>query len=340
MGEAALRLVHPSASLWRYPNYIALAARPDPNQPAQLLQYSSTLGFEPRPLASGILMHQPISYSADGLRNQNAGLKLVDRPPLLTVGDSYTEGFAVTDDETWPAHLERMLRRRVLNAGVRGYGLDQMVLRAEELSAKFDPDTIILAFIPHDILRSTLSVLEGAHKPYFVPKGDDVELRNVPVPTTPVSGPYTWPRRVLGYSFLLDFTMRRLGQQELWYGRNRSTGVDGVTVSCGLVRRLARNRGRSNVLVVLFPQYDEWTDPQAAKAYRQATSGVLNCAKAAGLPTLDTHDAFVQASASGNPDALYVEWHFNSKGNALAAKLIANALGPLGLPSGNNSDHR
>lgn len=325
-----MRLFHPSASLWHYPNYIALAARPDPDQPAQLLRYSSTLGFEPRPLASGILMHQPISYSADGLRNQNAGLRLADGRPLLAVGASFTEGFAVKDDESWPAYIERILGRRVLNAGVRAYGLDQTVLRTEALSVKFDSDTIILGFTAHDILRSMLSILEGAHKPYFVPvegpKGDDVELRNVPVPTTPVTAPYAWPRRLLGYSYLLDFTMRRLGQQELWYGQNRSTGVDGVTVSCGLVRRLAKSRGRANVLVVLFPLYEEWIDPPMAKAYRQATSEILNCAQAAGLRTLDTHDAFAQAGASTNPDALYVDWHFNPQSNALAAKLIADAL--------------
>ena len=58
--------------------------------------------------------------------------------------------------------------------------------------------------------------------------------------------------------------------------------------ACGLVKRLARNRGRANVLVVAFPQYDEWTNPQVAKAYREATSGVLKCAQAAGLRTLDT----------------------------------------------------
>lgn len=44
-----------------------------------------------------------------------------------------TGGTAVGNDETWPADLERLTGRRVLYAGVRGYGLDQIVVRAERM---------------------------------------------------------------------------------------------------------------------------------------------------------------------------------------------------------------
>ena len=97
------------------------------------------------------------------------------------------EGWAVGDDETWPAHLERDTGWRVLNAGVRGYGLDQMVLRAERLAPRFKPRVIVLAFIPDDIYRVGLSIRQAYHKPYFVPAGETIELRGVPVPRTPVS---------------------------------------------------------------------------------------------------------------------------------------------------------
>src|SRR5262245_37601591 len=52
---------------------------------------------------------------------------------ILTVGDSFVFGDQVSDDETWPALLERRLNRRVVNGGVSGYGPGQAVLRAEQL---------------------------------------------------------------------------------------------------------------------------------------------------------------------------------------------------------------
>ena len=328
LGEVGIRIVHPSASLWRYPNYIALATRPDPDQPTEVLRYDPLLGWAPQPGASGILMHQPISYSADGLRNQNRGLDLAVGRPLLVVGDSYTEGFGVKGDESWPAHLERTPRRRVLNGAVRGYGLDQMILRAEVLAEAFKPDAIVVGFIALDIGRSAVSIFESAHKPYFVAVGDRLDLMNVPVPTTPVTAPQAWPRRILGHSYLLDFIMRRLGATHLWYGADVSTGQDPEVIACGLMDRLAAlvRKHSARGLVVSFPQYNAWTNPTIGVDDRKRTSVVLTCARSRGLETLDTYDAFAKAGAGNNLDSLYVEWHFNDRGNALAAGLIADVL--------------
>ena len=51
--------------------------------------------------------------------------------PILAVGDSYTYGEEVGENDSWPAQLQRIKNQRVLNAGVSGYGFDQSVLRAE-----------------------------------------------------------------------------------------------------------------------------------------------------------------------------------------------------------------
>jgi hypothetical protein len=325
-GEIAIRLVHPSASLWRFPNYIELADRPDPNEPTDLLRYDSVLGWAPEPGSSGILMHQPASFSADGLRNQNEGLETGGGPSVLAVGDSFTVGFAVKDDESWPAQLERTLGRRVLNGGVHGYGLDQAVLRAHRLAEKFQPGVVVLAFIADDIDRAGLSVKFSTRKPFFAVTDDGLELRNVPVPETPIPGPRAWPRRILGYSYLLDFTMRRLGADDLWYGDEESTGQDVDTIACRLMGRFADTVRRHSArgLVVVFPQDNDWQAARTRDADRRRTSTVLACAGRQGLQTLDTYPAFAAATAS--PRSLYVDWHLNESGNALAARLIARAL--------------
>ena len=71
--------------------------------------------------------------------------------------------------------------RRVLNAGVRGYGLDQIVLRAERIVPEIKPSTVVLAFIADDILRTALAVRDAKGKPYFVPEGEGLALRGGPV---------------------------------------------------------------------------------------------------------------------------------------------------------------
>jgi hypothetical protein len=61
------------------------------------------LGWDLQPGASGLLAGKPISISADGMRNHTPGVRTGSGPTILALGDSYTEGFAVADDETWPA---------------------------------------------------------------------------------------------------------------------------------------------------------------------------------------------------------------------------------------------
>ncbi|NBX93928.1 MAG: hypothetical protein EBQ85_11920 [Proteobacteria bacterium] len=49
------------------------------------------------------------------------------------MGDSFTFGAEVNDNETWPSHLQNFSKTTVLNGGVVGFGLDQTYLLFEEL---------------------------------------------------------------------------------------------------------------------------------------------------------------------------------------------------------------
>jgi hypothetical protein len=329
LGEIATRLGDPEASLWRYPNYIWLATEVDAEAPLQL-RYDSGLGYEPRPGVSGTLKGETLSYSADGFRNQNLDRPAATGPLILALGDSYTEGYAVGDDETWPAHLERDTGWRVLNAGVRSYGLDQIVLRAERAAPRIKPRTLVLAFIESDIARTALSARESRYKPYFVPtgQGQALELRNMPVPTGRASAPFDSVRAIVGYSHLLDYVMRRLGRVRLWYGDGIGTGMDADVISCRLMDRFAElvRREGAKALVVAFHQADGWANPSLGVVQRKRSSAVLGCAAKAGLATLDTYAGFDAAGVGRDVDAFFIDGHFNDRGNALAARLIAAAL--------------
>src|SRR5262249_40680589 len=77
----------------------------------------------------------------------------VPNNPILAVGDSFVFGDQVSDDETWPALLERRLNRSVINGGVSAYGSLQAVLRAEQLLKQQQYSLIILSILINEDLR-------------------------------------------------------------------------------------------------------------------------------------------------------------------------------------------
>lgn len=331
-GEIWGRLRSPSASLWSYPNYIWLETHPTPEARGQLV-YDEMLGYRPRAGFSGTLLGHRFSVGADGLRAHNVAEPRTGTPSILALGDSYTEGYAVADDETWPAHLERDTGRRVMNGGVRSYGIDQMILRGEGLVPELKPGTVILAFNATDIIRTAYSEWDSHPKPYFVPAREGLELRGIPVARERPKELLDPVRRVLGYSYLLDTIMVRLRAHELWYGGLARTGQDETLVSCRLMQRFADlvRRERVKGLVVAFERYEDWVDRDGATLQHSHIAAVLDCAGKAGLPTLNTYDAFVAAGVPKNLDAFYDVWHFNDRTSALAARLIGERLKADGL---------
>jgi len=88
-----------------------------------------------------------VSIGSLGLRGGDPS-KPRDRPWILAVGDSFTFGTGVDDDETWEAVLAATLATRdrpveVLNAGVPGYGFDQGFGAARKWSALLAPDLVL-----------------------------------------------------------------------------------------------------------------------------------------------------------------------------------------------------
>ena len=78
--------------------------------------------------------------------------------------------------------------------------------------------------------------------------------------------------------------------------------------------------------MLVVAEYDPvvWDDPAFAAKQRAMTGALLGCAQKQGLATLDSYDAM---AATARPRQLYVLWHMNEAGNALIARLVAQALG-------------
>ncbi|MBX3501648.1 MAG: hypothetical protein KF889_19580 [Alphaproteobacteria bacterium] len=331
--EIGVRLLSGGDRLWEFRNYVAdqeqwygrwRTMRPDP-----LLGYIPRDGYAGTD--HGYSVH--MTFGADGLRLHHQGRPpSTMQPPILVVGDSYAMGAEVADDESWAAYLEEALDRRVLTGGVPGYGIDQAVLRAETLIGKYRPDVLLVGLIADDVERARMRILWGLQKPYFEIEDGRLVLRNVPL-AEPVLDPRLDPlRRVLGYSYLMDVAMRRLGHVAYWR-RGQPSHVEpahdyGGKVACLLMDRLAALRDRHRVKVALVAQYS----PQAweAEHFRRNEVAVVQaiaaCARARGIDTIDTYNAVAAAVRARGIAGSYTGIHMNPAGNRLTADLILDWL--------------
>ncbi len=293
------------------------------------------LGFVGRPgYRSG---DGALTYDAHGLRPTPApeGVALAE-PPVLVVGDSFAHGDEVRDGESWPAKLQALIGRRVINAAMSGYGIDQMVLRAEILAREAKPAAIILSFIADDVRRAEMKRVWGAEKPYFEEVDGRLVERNVPVPPSPdPSSTLDLWQRLFGWSVLLDTVLRPWGWQYEWaidHVRVHPRG-SGERLACPLFKRLAT----IGVPVLVVVEYDpyHWQDDGWRAVTRKTDDAVLACARAAGLATLDLFEAIDEGVRRQGLWTIYRRAHPSPVGTELAAKRIAVELAARRIPVAN-----
>ncbi len=148
----------------------------------------------------------PITTNSRGCRSTTEYVYQPEKFTILAVGDSFTFGAEVGDDDVWPVRLERLdPHYHVINLGVSGYGIDQMYLAIKETVADYRPQLVILAFIEEDFNRSMMS-FRDYRKPRFVLEDDgSLALTNTPIGNERQT--YAWLRGQYG---------RVCGKWRLW----------------------------------------------------------------------------------------------------------------------------
>jgi lysophospholipase L1-like esterase len=257
----------------------------------------------------------------------------VEEPPIVVVGDSFTYGNDVGDDETWPAYLQTMLNWRTINGGVNGYGLDQIVLRAAALASEFRPRMVVASFIGDDVRRAEFRRIWNIEKPYFEIDGDRLVLHKPPAPEA--TRTLTVWEAALGWSLIAERLWPALdGVDDEPFGHRVRALLRGAgeRLACPLVTRLAA----IGAPVLLVAQYDPraWSgNPAAAAEQRRIADHVLACGRRAGLATLDLFDVVDAAVKAGGVNTMFGAntAHHNAAGNRLIARAIAEALRSAGL---------
>lgn len=92
----------------------------------------------------------PFVYTAELCRGESIPPLPEDASRVVAIGDSFTEGQGVREEDTYAARLDRALRgTQVLNCGRRGYDFPQL----HELFTRnlaLDPDVVVYAMILND----------------------------------------------------------------------------------------------------------------------------------------------------------------------------------------------
>jgi hypothetical protein len=287
------------------------------------VDWDAELGWVPKQNPIPRKWVTPATILKDGTRSNGGGAVRDANDPILALGDSLTFGLAMSDWETWPAQLENLSGRRVINGGVSGYGIDQAFLRARRLLSRYPISTVIFSFIPDDIRRCRTSVGWYAAKPYFDFKDGRLTIENVPVApparhTLTESGLLS----VLEHSRLAHSVMGRL-LPEWWFSPERSyikyvyDEEEGTKVACALLHELeGLTKARGSKLIVLA----QHREGESASELISGES-VLSCLSDPATRVLDLKSALSEKRLY-LPDG----GHMSAEGNKFVALEILKIL--------------
>jgi len=296
------------------------------------IKFHETLGWIPQPgySSNNNMWGTDVTILKDGIRSNENHLKLESSHSVLAVGDSFTFGDEVSNNETWPAILERLIKRPVLNAGVFAYGTDQSFLRLKLLLAKYKPDTIIFSFIRNDIRRCEYSKCHGFNKPYFVIANNYLNLMNIPVRQVTIK-----PRtiiKIFGYSYFFHNTMIRLNPA--WWlladneedERNENHTGSGMEITCLIFRELENivkvNKINHAYILVQDTNFQNYVSPDTEIDY------VLTCLNKKTFKVIDLRKKLLDLKT--NNGFLYNSFfkirHMTATGNQFVAETVFHSM--------------
>lgn len=346
----------------------AASARPD--EPA-IARHHPVLGWERVPGTSQRVVREGIDvtlgFNARGRRGPDVPH---ERPPgvrrVLLLGDSFAEGYYAEEPETVRAVLEARLRQagcgpcQVVNGGTAGYSTDQSLLFYRLEGRRYGAELVVLLFYYNDVFYNTSALGTGGKpKPLFELEGDDLVLRNTPVPATAsgatglaAEGLRPWrgsmalrllSNRTIDASPALHRVLAGLGlvqpassdpPRELWpFAPGRGREVQGwwerTEAVLRALKRDAEGDGARLALLYVPVRFEvneavaELTRRRYRWGRRWSPTAVFDRLATAcgglGLPVVDPREALRRAEASDRPAYHSRDMHWNAVGNAIAA---------------------
>lgn len=257
------------------------------------------------------------SRGARGLQ-EDPPEKPVGTRRIVILGDSFTFGEGVSDADTYPAALERMLENvRVVNLGALGYGTDQQFLRLRRSAFAYDPDLVILGFFGPNVERNVISFRDAA-KPRFELSGVGIRLVGSPVPDPSTEWPSPLP------------LFRGIAWMETLGGRLLDRTI--LAPRWEITRRILdafADECRAHDVPLLLAFY-----PDKHRSFNPDPSDTEIVVKAwadsRGIPFASVRPAF--AALPHSEQAKIFHGHWTPFGNRFVARQLAERLEAMGFP--------
>lgn len=268
--------------------------------------------------------------NALGLRGSEVLPKRPGERRILAIGDSFTYGHGVGDDETYPAVLATLLRAAhgdvtVVNAGVPGYSTDQAYAYFVRHGAALDADLVIAGIHCSDISDNWEAPLYDLTGDGTLVARDARDSRMYRMGAMLGDLP-----ALLQRSRLFDVVIASVEWQD---GASARPAV--ADLSAWSRRKIvaemrdvaARGAARSTrTAVVLMPCKKALADPDA-----DGFGSLAADLAAAGIPVLDATPAIRRTHGDLAPLFFRADVHLNAAGNRALATAVADYVTAHGL---------
>ena len=324
-----------------------------------LLRYHPRLGWTLTPSWQGRHQHHDfdVRYNVNehGFRgNFPVSLQPKTKPRIAIVGDSFSFGLGVNEEDTFTAKLnQRQTSVDFLNLSIPGYSTDQQLLLVEASENKFDADEyVLMIYLANDILDNMLSypLQTEQAKPYFIlDEKRKLILQNVPTPKAakPATLRSMTLNTVIFGDRLQDYESSSIfhGSQLLQRLLPRKAKADKDTVFNILDERLSAQKLLMKALLEKLNKQTSAHDRRLRLGLLSGSSFILapgsysayfqdyvrlflrEVGKELDIPVIDVANSMHTMKSAESSSWFYpYEGHLTAQGNLLVSDILADAL--------------
>ena len=279
--------------------------------------YDENRGYKLAPNVNGYnIYNSTVSSNSKGVRGKKEYTyeRKKEFKRIVAIGDSFTFGEEVNDNQTWPAVLETLLKNtEVINLGCSAYAHDQIFFSLRDEGVKYAPDIILLGYFKSDVPRNMENFLCYA-KPQVIEKDGKYFFSNIPVPT-----PKELIKEVMYQSqlyliskFLFNKTFKDHGSAQ--------------AITVYILNQIKETASKINarLIFVFLPTHHEM---------RRASFGFIrNYCEENNIEYIETTDIFEKEIAKLGDEQFkrryfqFASEHYSPKGNAMVAGIIEEHL--------------
>lgn len=309
----------------------------------QFIQPDAELGYKPKSNLRDFNTVWKEAKVAEVANTDSYGFRNLGRDyaksNLYFIGDSFTWGQWVSEEQTFPRIVESELKQPVINLGVPGYSFAQYETLSNEWIAKYKPNTVILSIVANDLTNYSANIGQKIY--------DTLKERSFS----------PWYEKTFLYQFVLKNNKKSIQTPISKKAENGLTlfnlslvppesgvGVDSDYLTSDAVVKVEEalsriidltKENKVKLIIVLVPSKESANindyvqlfpdDIALLKNEKIGYQRLCNLAISKEVTCVNLTETFRKNS---NQEKLYfdIDGHWNSTGHQLAAKVILNTL--------------